>query len=149
MPALIVDPKIAADLVVERTGSNPVYVRSLIKAQLLGMAARFQTNALLIKSANNDSYSTVCDSAKTYLNAMVSENINTGDEFQDDMTAKLGITVNSYRINELICKSNDSGFIATVPLTLEDGTNTKMCISSKGSEYGEANFETLTCIKKY
>lgn len=148
VPALIVDPKVAADVVVEGVGSNPAYVRSLIKSVLKAMAAGFQYEALIISKANNGSYATVCNQAKTYLTDMASESMDTGDEFQDDLTKKLGMTVNSYRINELVCRSNDSGFVATVPLTLEDGTNTKMCMSSKGFAYGEADFETMTCVKK-
>lgn len=147
IPALIVDPKVAADLVVERTGSNPAYVRQLIKVQLMAMSAGLQAEASMINSKNG-SYATVCERAQAFLYEKARENMNTGDEMQDELMKALKITVDSYRINELVCKSNDSGFVATVPLTLEDGTKTKMCMSSKGFAYNEANFETMTCIKK-
>jgi predicted RND superfamily exporter protein len=145
IPALIVDPKIAADIVVEKYGSDPAYVRQLIKVQLMAMSAGLQAEASMINSKNG-SYATVCERAKAFLYEKARENMNTGDEMHDQLTVALNITVDSYRIEELVCKSNDSGFVATLPLTLEDGTKTKMCMSSKGFRYNEADFENMTCV---
>ncbi len=147
IPALIVDPDVAAEIVIEKYGSNPAYFRQLIKVQLMAMAAGLQAEASQIKSKNG-SYASVCERAGPFLYERANENLNYDDELTQSMNKSLNITIDSYRINELVCKSNDSGFVATVPLTLEDGTVTKMCMSNKGSAYNEANFETLTCVKK-
>jgi hypothetical protein len=148
IPALIVDPSVAAEIVVEKYGSNPTYLRQLIKVQLMAMAAGLQAEASQIKSKNG-SHASVCERAGPFLYERANENLNYDDELTQSMNKSLNITIDSYRINELVCKSNDSGFVATLPLTLEDGTNTKMCMSSKGSAYGEPDFENQACIKKY
>lgn len=149
IPSLIIDPDIASDLVAEKYGSDPVYVRQMIRTRLMAIAAGLRTQASIISNQNNGSYAKVCDVAKEYFTSEVYKTINSGDEFDESLLAKLGVTVESYRISESLCKSNDSAYVATIPFTLEDGTNTKYCMSNSGSVYGEADFDTMTCIKKY
>jgi hypothetical protein len=147
LPVLGADEKVAANLVAERYGSDPAYARKMIKVSLFAMGTGLQADASTIVSQGG-SYAGVCDGAKAYFNTEVIKALNSDEDFQNELTAKMGITASSYRINELVCKSNDSAYVATIPLTLEDGTNTKLCMSSTGTTYGEANFTTLTCVKR-
>ena len=150
--SVVTDSKIVPDIVSEKYGSNSTYVRNLIKVRLQAIGAGFFNEAReFIRKDENYSHNGVCDLAKPYFVEEVNKAVRSGGEFGDETNAKLKITAESYRINEIECKSTEESFIATIPLTLEDGKDTKLCIYDiqgydGGTAVGKADFNTMKCI---
>jgi hypothetical protein len=147
MPSLTVDPDVATDLVVAKYGGeDSAYTRTLIETGWIAFGYRLMAESS-IKSKTVGSYIESCDGAVEYLKTEINKNLEQ-DKEEGDMLKKLGITLESYNLNQFTCKDSESGFIASVPIVLRDNTKTQFCISSSGNRFGEADFDTMTCIEK-
>lgn len=147
MPSLTIDPDVATDLVVAKYGGeDSAYMRQLIEVGWKALGSGLMAESSIKRNATG-SYIESCDGAVEYLETKVKENLEQ-DKEEGDLLKKLGITLESYNINQFTCKDSKDGFVATVPVVLRDNTKTQFCMSNSGSAYGEANFETMTCIKR-
>lgn len=147
IPSLTVDPDVATDLVVAKYGGeDSAYARTLIEVGWKAFGAGLSAESM-IKSKTVGSYTESCDGAVEYLKTEISKNLER-DKEEGDMSKKLGITLESYNINQFTCKDSEGGFIASVPIVLRDNTKTQFCMSSSGNRFGKADFDTMTCIEK-
>ncbi len=109
------------------------------------LGIEFSTLANSVKDQSNGSYAKVCDTAKTYFSA--NSNTNVAGEIMQ--TSKVALTAHNYLTADLKCKATAKDYVLTVPFTRDDKVQTKLCVSSTGVALGDANFDTMTCIKKF
>lgn len=150
-PELIVDPKVMTEVSLSRVDQN-AYARQLLNLQITTMLGTFETQALMYFSKNG-SYSGVCDNSKELLTSQTGVNLHSDDEMSVELYKQTGITIDSYKINQSVCKSNNLSYVLTIPIPLKDGTDGTSCVSKRiGTAspviIGQADFNTLTCIKK-
>jgi uncharacterized protein YjbJ (UPF0337 family) len=147
IPSLTVNPDVATDLVVAKYGGeDSAYMRQLIEVGWKALGSGLMAESSIKRNATG-SYIESCDGAVEYLETKVKENLEQ-DKEEGGLLKKIGITLESYNLNQFTCKDSKNGFVASVPVVLRDNTKTQFCMSSSGSGFGEANFDTMTCIKK-
>jgi hypothetical protein len=150
-PSLIVDPKNITEAMFERYDKNS-YARNLLNLQITTMLGSFEIDTMEYK-AKNGSYIGLCDNSKKILTSYAGVNRDADDELSVEMYKQAGITIDSYKIDESICKSNSSSFVITMPIPLKEGGDGTVCLSEQtGTAHpvviGEADFKNFTCIKK-
>lgn len=144
--ALTVDEDQLNQAVAEKYGGNSAAINKQIKVQLQASFSTFGGYEAAMIQSKDGSYSNICNSAKSSISTDIK---NTLDSDEGTLAA-LGITINSFRTNELVCKASSDKFVVAMPLTLEDGTKTRVCSSvNQGGILGDADFNSYTCIKKY
>lgn len=109
------------------------------------LGIEFSTLANSARDQSNGSYAKVCDAAKTYF----STNTNTNVAGEILQTSKVALTANNYMTADLKCNATAKGYVLTIPFTRDDKTQTKLCVSSTGVAVGDADFNDMTCIKKF
>lgn len=150
-PSAIVDPKNITEAMFERYDKT-AYIQNLLNLQISTMLGSFEIDTIEYKNKKG-SYVGVCDDSKKILTSYAGVNRDTDDELSIEMYKQTGITIDSYRINESVCKSNESSFVLNMPIPLKDGTNGTVCLSNRiGSAHpviigGKADFNNLTCVK--
>lgn len=150
-PQLIVDPKVITEVALSRVDQN-AYARQLLNLQITTMLGSFEAQALMYFSKNG-SYSGVCNNSKELLTSQTGVVLRSDDEMSVELYKQTGITIDSYKINQSVCKSNNSSYVLTIPIPLKDGTDGTACVSKRiGTAspvvIGQADFNTFTCIKK-
>ncbi len=124
--------------------ANTAGINKQIQARAQASFSSFVIEASIIQSSEG-SYKNVCANAKTFIEADIKKNLAE----DDGLMSSLGITLNSYNINQIVCMADTDNFIITMPINLEDGTASKVCSTASQLGFvGDANYETYTCIKK-
>jgi hypothetical protein len=127
---------------------NPAGVSKQIKASLNSVFVEFSYKNRMLQ-AKDLSYINACLNAKPYIKTEI-ENYLKNDIENNGFLAGLGITLDSYDFDQIICKANADNYIVTIPTLLEDGTTAKFCLVAEqiGGIVGDANYDTFTCIQK-
>ncbi len=134
-----VDEEVMNKAAGEKYGSNSVAINRQIRTQIQSVFSNFAVNAV------SGPYEKVCVSAKIDIEAGISKSIKNNENF---FTA-MGISMSSFRTKEIICKSNNDGYILTIPLTLEDGTPALVCDTKDVfGGVSDVNYSTYTCTQK-
>ena len=122
--------------------------RRLIRVSLGAIAGTFRAESEAFVSKNG-SYDGICDNAKPFFTGQVHDELSNLDPLELKIFNILGLKESSYKINQLVCQSAPSYFVLTIPITLEDGTQTHICVDSKGNNVtGNSNPDTHSCTKQ-
>lgn len=146
-PVAVVNPKVLNDLAAQKYGNNSVESRKIINLDLYSTGGEFRYQAGVIQSETG-SYTSACEKAKSIFEKQINIFIN-GTSEESPGQRDSGISIGDFRLDELKCIASSNAFVITIPVTLKDGTQTKLCVSDSMSVYGDVDVNSTSCIKKY
>ena len=127
--------------VAEKYGNNSAAINKQIKAKAQASFSGFVVEASTAQYKDG-SYNNACLNARSFIENDIKKSLGSG------VYQSLGITIDSFRTGEIVCKTSTDKFIITMPIMLEDGTEAKVCSTvSQLGFVGDADYANYMCIK--
>jgi len=140
--SVLIDEELLKKGVIEKYEGNTDEIHKLIKAYVITSLSNFQVKAA-VQNQNEKTYKNVCNDVNNYLKTEIQKMLNREGTIDEE----IGVTIDSFRINELICKSNSTDFVITVPFSIDGGGDGLWCASTYSSGGNGVDYENYKCIK--